>query len=228
MLSIIVPTHNEEKRIRGTLLLLEDFLEGRGTAYEIIVVDDGTDSTAEIAGRIAKKNKKIRVVHLEKRQGKGGAVMLGMREAKGDSIIYDADASAAPREIPKLAEGLKKADLVVGSRKVPSSVAVGMPLERVVTSAVFSFLVRLLFNLGVKDTQCGFKAIRKEAAKKLVRQVKSTGFVWDVELIARAKKNGLKVVEVPIEWTYRAGGTIKPLDTLVMLKDLLALRRSLG
>jgi len=228
MISIIVPTHNEEKRIRGTLLLLEDFLENKRVDYEVIVVDDGSDATAAIAGKIARKNKRFQVLRFEKRQGKGGAIMRGMKAAKGDVVIYDADASAPAREILKLIEGLAKAAIVVGSRKLPDSLVHGVPPVRLVTSALFSLIVRILFNLGVRDTQCGFKAIRKAAVKKLLPQLKSTGFVWDVELLARAKNNKMRVLEVPIEWTFRAGGTMRPLDTLKMLYDLLALRKSLG
>ncbi len=227
MLSIIIPTHDEEKRIKGTLFLLIDFLEKNRAAYEIIVVDDGTDKTASIVAGLGKTNKKIRLLHFPSRLGKGGAVVEGMRVAKGDAVIYDADASTPPSEIPKLVKGLRKADVVAGSRKLPDSVVHGLPLTRAVASAVFSFLANLFFSLGVKDTQCGFKAVRRAACKKLVHGFVSRGFEWDVELLARAKRSGMKILEVPVEWTHRGGTTLRMKDVWKMFWGLVALKKTL-
>jgi len=227
MLSIIIHTHNEEKRIEETLRLLERFLDEKRINYEIIVVDDGTDKTAEIVATQGKANEKIRLLHFPSRLGKGGAVVEGFKAAKGDAVIYDADASTPPSEIPKLVEGLKKADVVVGSRKLRESSVRGLPLARAVASAGFSFLANLFFNLGVKDTQCGFKAVRRTAYKKLVPEFVSKGFEWDVELLVRAKKSGMKILEIPIEWTYRGGTTLRLKDVWKMFWGLVALKKIL-
>jgi len=228
MLSVIIPTHNEEKRITPTLRLLSDFLEKKYPAYEIIVVDDGTDATAEIVKKIGKHDGKIRRLHFPRRLGKGGAIMQGMRTARGDAVIYDADSSVPAHEIPKLVEGLGKADVAVGSRKLPGSVVRGLPFERKVTSAAFSLLTRILFNTGVRDTQCGFKAIRRQASKKLLPLLVSRGFEWDVELLARAKQKGMRILEVPVEWSHRGGSTLEPKDVWKMFLGLLALRKTLA
>ncbi|MCX6768071.1 MAG: glycosyltransferase [Candidatus Micrarchaeota archaeon] len=228
MLSIIVPTHNEEKRIRATLLAVAGFLEKKRLPYEVIVVDDGTDATTGIVLALGKKNRKIRFIHFPLRLGKGGAVVEGFKAAKGDAVIYDADAATPPGEIPKLVEGLKKADVVVGSRKLPGSVVHGLSFTRRVASACFSTLASALFGLGIRDTQCGFKAVRRAACKKLVPQFVSKGFEWDVELLARAKRAGMRISEVPIEWFQRGGGTVRARDVWKMFWGLLALRKTLG
>jgi len=223
LLSIVVPTHNEENRIRATLERLLDWLAANVEEYEVIVSDDGTDSTADIAREFAARNKAVRLLHFERRLGKGGGVHAGMAAAKGDVLIYDADGSAGPAEIPKLLGA--KADVVIGSRKMRgASLPSKVPLARRVASAGFSLLVDALFGLGIRDTQCGFKLVKKDAARRLVPTLKRTGFEWDVELLLRARKEGMKIAEVPIEWHFRKGGTMHPWHMAGMFAGIVALK----
>lgn len=210
MLSIIIPTHNEEKRVEPTLRALLSFLKHAHFNYEIVVVDDGTDATSEIVRQFAEENenKRIKLMHFPKRLGKGGAVKKGFLAARGDCLLYDADASTPPNEIPKLVEGLKTHEIVVGSRYAPGARA-RIQFHRRLAAKAFNALANALFALGVSDTQCGFKALRARAAKTLARELVHTGFEFDVELLARAKKHGFRVKEVAIEWRHVAGGPLE-------------------
>jgi len=99
-----------------------------------------------------------------------------------------------------------------------------IPLKRRLASKGFNFLVNLLFGIGAKDTQCGFKGLRKSAFEKLKGKFMLGGFEWDVELLARAKKQGMKMKEVGIEWHHKKEGKVKVTDTIGMLLGLLKLR----
>ncbi|MEK6954488.1 MAG: glycosyltransferase [Candidatus Micrarchaeota archaeon] len=228
MFTMLIPTHNEENRIEETLEALFFFLEKsykRGE-YEVLVIDDGLDRTAQKVGQFRSGEGKIRICHYPKRLGKGGGLMEGFRLAKGDPIItYDADGAIPPREIPKMLSELEKYDLVIGSRAHKNSDIYGkIPLRRKLASRSFNALVNLLFNLKINDTQCGFKGIRKKAAKKLLPLIKLKGFEWDVELIAKAKKHGFAISEIGIEWHHKKEGKVKFSDTARMLGGILNLK----
>ena len=231
MLSVIIPTHNEENRITRTLRQLVNWLASQKFSYEIIVVDDSSDSTPKIISKERKKNKRIKLLHFTKRRGKGFALTAGFRKASGEiSVMYDADGSTPPSEIKKLFYALKHADVAVGSRKARGADAEQPHLRRQLSSLAFNLLVNALFSLGIKDTQCGFKAFKKSVYKKLASEIQSTGFEWDVEALAMAKKLGFKLCEVGVYWRHQKGGSIRgfPLKTgLEMLSGLARIKKSL-
>jgi glycosyltransferase involved in cell wall biosynthesis len=207
MLSIVIPTHDEEKRILPTLGALTKFLKGRYD-YEIIVVDDGSDATAEIVREFAEKNKRVRVIHFSRRIGKGAAVKRGLSAGKGSELlIYDADAATPPDEIPRLVQALKTYDVAVGARHAHDEA--GGPFYRRVVRRGFNLLLRALFGWRFRDTQCGFKALRKNAAKVLAREMRRAGYEFDVELLARARRQGFSIVEIPVSWRHVPGGPIE-------------------
>ncbi|VVB67009.1 Glycosyltransferase AglD [Candidatus Norongarragalina meridionalis] len=224
-LTILIPTHNEEGRIGVTLRKLNAFLKKSKLRASVLVVDDGNDRTAFISRSLGAK-----VIHFPKRLGKGDGVHAGLKQAKGDVVVYDADASTPPEEIPRLVAALSNADVAIGSRYSPASNA-QMPLSRKITGRSFNLLVRVLFGMPFSDTQCGFKAIREKANARIAPQLRETGFVWDVEFLAIAIRNGMRIEEVPIRWKHvtggptAAGGIIGLLKTaLRMLSDVVALR----
>lgn len=228
MLSIIIPTHNEEKRIEGTLLELISFLKKNKVKSELIISDDSRDNTLEIVKRIVgREGVACKMLHFKKRMGKGKAVTLAMKKAHWNALLYDADGSTPSNQIPKLLNALKECDVAIGSRSLPASAVKGVSLQRRIASKVFNFLVNLLFSLGIRDTQCGFKLIKKSAVKKLVPLLKTRGFEWDVELLWKAKRLGFRVCEIPIKWQFKGEGTIKgiPVKTgLQMIAGLVRIR----
>lgn len=233
MLSIVIPAYNEEKQISGTLDLLTKFFkqarkkELRGVDYEIVVALDGpTDRTPQVVEEWQRRNPRIRAIPLP-HGGKGWAIANGLKAARGDAIVYDADASAPPKEVLKVVEVLKNYDVAIGSRAVSGAVVTAVPLLRKIASKVFNLLVRLFFGLNIADTQCGFKGIRNEARKKIAPQLSSKGWVWDVEFLYKAKEAGYSMKEFPVEWHHKFGtielaGTLK--TSMKMFLELLALR----
>ena len=225
MLSIIIPAKNEAERISSTLERLCFFIAKSNANAEVIVVNNGTDATPAIVRKKKKKYSFIRLLDFPKPLGKGRAVREGLKTAKGDAVICDADGSWQPQEIPVLVNALKNADVVIGSRRLPRSRVYNLPLQRRLASAAFAAIVAFLFGLGVRDTQCGFKAIRRTAYKKMLPLLKVDLFEWDVELLLVAKKLGLRVVEVPVTWHYKEGGSVSILLAAKMLSGVLALKK---
>ncbi len=212
MLSIIIPTHNEAKRIRPTLEALTRFLRAKKTVFELVVVDDGTDATSEIVREFGEENSwlKLKLMHFPKRLGKGGGVKKGLEAARGEAlVVYDADAATPPSEIPKALEALKTSEVVIGSRAAQGAVVRGVAPHRSASSRVFNALVRLLFGLRFSDTQCGFKAFKKKPGKILARELTHSGFEFDVELLYRAKKHGFLIKEIPVRWKHVPGGPLE-------------------
>ncbi|MBI5636215.1 glycosyltransferase [Candidatus Micrarchaeota archaeon] len=230
LLSIIIPTHEEEKRISKTLKQLLSWLGSQKLSYEIIVVDDSSDSTPKLIEAERRKNKRIRFFHFRGRRGKGFALTQGFKKAVGETaVMYDADGSTPAFEIKKLLSALRHSDVAVGSRKAFGANAEQPHLRRQLSSRAFNLLVNSLFSLGIKDTQCGFKAFKKVVYKKLAPKMQSTGFEWDVEALYRAKKLGFKLSEVGVYWRHQKGGSIRgfPLRTgLKMLSGLARIKKS--
>ncbi len=205
--SVIIPAYNEEKRIRETLVLYDDYFRRVGN-YEIIVVCDGVDRTAEIAGELSAERKHIRLVKFSSRLGKGGGVMKGVEYSKGEYVGFiDADAPVKPRDFFSLFQELSKSDCAIASRRIRGAeVSRDTSLPRRAARIGFNILVNLLFGLGIRDTQCGAKVFRRHALKT-IRGMKSTGFEFDVELLWRLKKQGYIITEMPARWSH--GGDSK-------------------
>ncbi|MBI2445841.1 glycosyltransferase family 2 protein [Candidatus Micrarchaeota archaeon] len=222
-ISIVIPAYNEEKRIGPTLRELAPVLRKR--PYEIIVVADGQDDTPAAVKKSGIRN--VRILPHRNRLGKGGALNSGIASAKGNVIvIYDADGAMPATELPKLLSALEHHDIAIGTRYSSESHAALTPLRKIAAWS-FNRFVRLLFNLPFSDTQCGFKAFRASVAKDLSARTQQRRFVWDVEMLYLAKKEGLRVVEVPIEWEEKDGGdlaknTLK--STWKIFRDTLKLR----
>lgn len=228
-LSIIIPAHNEEARLPGTLEQIAVFLDSQPYQAEIVVVENGShDRTLEIAHAYCQRVPCLRVFQ-EQMRGKGLAVRRGMLEAAGDyRFICDADLSMPitevnrfiPPEIPEL-------DIAIGSREAPGAVRYGEPLYRHFTGRVFNSLVRLIALPGLQDTQCGFKCFRGEVAAEIFPLQTIPGWTFDVEVLYIARRWGYKIVEIPIPWYFDHQSKVKVFkDSLRMLMDLLAIRRN--
>ena len=226
MLSVVIPACNEEKTIEKTIGDLVIFFKKEGIDYEIVVVEDGSkDKTAEVVKKISKKNPNIRLIHHKKRLGKGKAVRIGFKKAKGNLLLtYDADASMPPTEIKKLLRAIeKRACIVVGSRYIKGA-RIKENKIRLIFSRIFNFLFRLLF-FNVQDTQSGYKLINAPAMKLILPHLKSDGFEWDVEFLKIAKEKGVYIKEIPIVWIQRGVSKVNPIsDGIKMFISLFKLR----
>jgi glycosyltransferase involved in cell wall biosynthesis len=222
MRSIVVPTYNEEERI---VRCLEALLELDGV--EIIISDDGSsDGTLETARSFLTDNKNVEVIG-GGHKGKGAALIKGFDSCKGEVMGFlDADLSAKPSELERLFERVEdsKADLAIGSRELAESVLpIKQPFHRRLLGNGYSVFARLLFGVNVRDFQCGCKAFTRELWEAI--DVKSEGFVFDTELIARAKAKGFRIKEEPITWTNDRRTKVHPVkDPITMFLGLIRIK----
>lgn len=228
-LSVIVPAYNEERRLPPTLIDMIDYLDARPWSYEIIVVDDGSrDETAEMARKFERIRKQIRVIRCPENRGKGYAVRTGMLNAGGRRVVFaDADGSTPIGEVERLMAALDEgADIAIGSRAMTSpETAVKARWYRKFLGRIFNFCVNAVLLPGMHDTQCGFKMFRGEAAQFLVQRQQSAQFSFDIELLFLARRGGLKIAEVPVNWAHVPGSKVNlVLDSLKMFRDIFIFR----
>jgi glycosyltransferase involved in cell wall biosynthesis len=224
LVSIVVPALNEAKRLERTLPQLCEYL-ANWSAVETIIVDDGSiDGTAAVATREL-AGVEHTVVRLPWHQGKGAALRAGVAAARGRAIVFmDADLAAGLDNLPRLLDGLRNADISVGSRHLAESQIEYDNELRAVCSKWFGRYVRAVTRIEVSDTQCGFKAFRSEPAKMLFHLAETSGFAMDVELLSLARLLGYSVAEVPISWADRAGSKVNLFhDPVKMAVDVLRL-----
>jgi len=218
MISIIIPAYNEEKRIGKTL----DNYKGFFKNSEIIVVCDGQDNTAEIA-----KSKKLKVLEFQRRLGKGLAIRKGLLVAQGSIIGFvDADGSVSAKEFKKLIDEINGHDCAIASRRLKESKIEGDSAIRKFLRKSFNILVNSLFFLGIKDTQCGGKVLKRTVLKSILPELKTREFEFDIELLWNLKKNNFRIKEVPIVWTHTPA-TKMPINIPKMIITLLRLRFNL-
>jgi len=223
-LSILIPAHNEEKRMESCLIRLTDFLKQTHPSSEIVVSEDGSkDRTIEIVNEFKRKSSEIQVnlLHATERLGKGGGLKRGIEVCKGLFTVFtDTDLPIPLETITHAVELLRGgADVVSGSRVMKGSKR-DEPLKRRILSRGFHYLA--LVSLGMRwDSQCGFKAVRTGVGRELFSQMGNPGFAYDVDFLIQAKRKGVNVVEMPLEWHYNADSSMRlSKDILGMFKEL--------
>ena len=226
-LSIIIPAHNEEQRLPSSLDSVLEFLHSQSYESEIVVVENGSsDRTAQISQDYANRHPEIRVFQ-EPLAGKGLAVRRGMLAAKGDfRFICDADLSMPIDEVSRfLPPQAPDFDIAIASREIPGAVRYDEPPYRHLIGRAFNLLVRFVALPGLQDTQCGFKCFSASAAEELFPQQTIDGWTFDVEILFIARKRGLRVIEIPIDWYFNAGSRVRILrDSSTMFADLFRIR----
>jgi len=235
-LSVVIPAYNEEYNLRtGVLEGVYSYLKKQKYSWEIIIVDDGSvDNTREIVEKFAKDKKEVRFLKLPHR-GKGPTVISGVIQARGKVILFSDTDQATPidqveKMIPKFTK--ENFDVVIGARKGRE----GAPIVRKIMAWGFSFLRLITLHLPFKDTQCGFKAFKNSAAKKIFGKLKvfdektktqgasvSAGF--DLEILYVAQKLGLRITDVDVDWHHKEGTKVNPIkDSWEGLRDLLKVK----
>lgn len=206
MLSVVMPAYNEENCIYQNLLATCDCIAGFCSSYELIIVNDGsTDHTFDKAMQARTVNPHIKVVNYQVNRGKGGAIKEGIAHASGKYIGFlDADLDLSPEHLYTFLDALldEDADIVIGS-KLHKDSSLNYPFKRKIMSYGYYILLRILFHLELKDTQTGVKLYRADVIKPLARELKTSGYAFDIEILARANQIGCRIIEMPVQLDYK-------------------------
>jgi dolichyl-phosphate beta-glucosyltransferase len=202
-LTLILPAFNEVARISETIRDAQMYFEARGHSYEIIVVADGDDGTWEVVRKISERDPKVHVRGSRERRGKGHAIREAARVARGAIIGFvDADNKTPIDEFDKFVNLLQDCDVAIGSRAEPGSrIEQRQPVHRRIGSKLFALFMHAVVGLhDIKDTQCGFKFFRREAALDLFHHQRIDGYMFDVEILYLAQCRGYRIAQVPVRW----------------------------
>jgi dolichyl-phosphate beta-glucosyltransferase len=231
-LSVVIPAYNEEKRIAKTLQDVDAYLEKQSYGYEILVVDNGSrDKTVQVVSKLGATT--IENAHILEQppivagNNKGNAVRKGIMEASGEYVVFmDADNATPIREIEKFWPFLESGiEVVIGSRyQDPSVVKIRQPFYKIVLSRMSNTLIQVVLIPHIKDTQCGFKAFKTTAAKKIFKHLTIFGWAFDMELLAIALKFSFRIKEVPVSWEEHGGSHVPLKAYLQSLLDLFRIK----
>jgi glycosyltransferase involved in cell wall biosynthesis len=227
-LSIVIPAFNEELRLPVTLAEISAYIRASKRETEVIVVDDGsTDRTADVANSFRGEIQRLRVVANDRNRGKGYSVRHGMMEARGRNVLFtDADLSAPIAETDKLLAALADNDVAIGSRALDRRlISVHQSVFREYAGIIFNFIVRVILRLPFVDTQCGFKAFRRERCRVIFQQQRIERFGFDPELLYLARHHGLSAAEIPVRWAHSPATKVSMLrDSVQMFLDVFIIR----
>ena len=227
---IVVPVLNEEEHLSSSIGTLHRFLSASLSEYDwrVLIADNGsTDSTLGIARSLSREYSRVAYIHLDER-GRGRALRKAWLESEADILTYmDVDLSTELKALPELITAIDREgyDIAIASRLKKGAQVISRPLHRELISRAYSVIVRSMFLLGVRDFQCGFKAISREAARDLVSVVEDAGWFFDSELLVLAEKTGYRIKEVPVRWTDDPDSRVRIATTAYGdIKGLLRLR----
>lgn len=227
--SIVIPAYNESVRLQPTLHALLRHIQEQNWDAEILVVNDGsTDDTAQIVREYGKLHPQVLLVENPGNRGKGFSVRNGMLHARGDICLFsDADLSSPITEAQKLFDAIAQgADIAIGSRWLRAELQTErQPLYRQAFGRIYNLALRILLGLRFADTQCGFKAFRRDAAQRIFPLQKIERWGFDPEILFLARRAGLRVEEVPVLWAHSEGTRLHPFrDGLRMFLEVIRIR----
>ena len=231
-LSIVVPAYNEARRLPRTLDTLRGFFrEFTRTVEVLIVVEQGSDGTLEIASEAARQQENFLAIDSGPRRGKGHAVRTGMLRARGELVFYmDADLSVPLGEIAAFLAYFEihpEVDVLLGNRQhVRSRIVRRQSALREQMGKTFNRLLQTLGLASLHDTQCGFKAFRRAPAQAIFSRQMLDGFAFDVEVLLLAARLGFQIADLPVEWRNSADSRVRLVrDSVAMFRDMLRVRR---
>ena len=234
-LSVIVPALNEEKILAGNIKKFYDYLIKQNYDFEIIIVNDGsTDGTKNIAQGLARKYDAISLINFEKNRGKGVAVCAGLLAGKGNYRLFlDADNATNINHLEKVWPQFNAgADIVIGSRNPRD--AKGAELEKPqifwkrFLGRLGNRLIRLARVKGIWDTQCGFKIFTKKTVETIIPKIKTARWAFDVEILARAQRQGKKIAIIPVTWICGPKSQVGLRGYFIALWELVKIKISLN
>jgi glycosyltransferase involved in cell wall biosynthesis len=232
ILSLIIPTYNEEKIIENTIKVSLKHLKELGHDYELIIADDcSEDRTREIVEALKSKNENLDMVAGSVNRGRGEAVSEGFLKAKGDVLAFmDADLSTDLKHLPQLISYVQDDfDIAIGSRWKDGNNTYRSAF-RLITSFVYNSFVKIVFVSKIQDHECGFKSFDRDVGLDLIKRIgikkgNERGVAWDTEILLEAQRRGYKIKEFPVKWKESKKSEIRILrESMKVLKYLLRLR----
>ena len=226
-LDIVLPVYNEAHVLAGSVEKLRSYLEEKEFPYtwRVVVADNAsTDTTLSVAEELSGQYEDVSVIHLPQK-GRGRALRAAWLGSDADAMCYmDIDLSTDLAALRPLAQAVLEEgyDVATGSRMTRGS-EITRSLGREITSRGFIFLIKLLFLSKLSDTQCGFKAISRQAAGELIPRIQNEEWFFDTELLLLAEKGGYRVKDIPIRWIEDPDTRVNVLKTVV--EDLQGLVR---
>ncbi|MFC1724580.1 glycosyltransferase [candidate division KSB1 bacterium] len=236
-ISIILPALNESKKIREDIEAAAEFIEKNDFQGEIIVVDDGSSDDTADAARTAEipKDISLQIIRYKTHRGKGYAVRAGVISAKGEYVMFADSGLCVPYDYVLTAIKIlqdENYDIAHGSRKLKDSKIVRQqPLIRRIIAKIFRWIFIHWLNVPreLTDTQCGFKVYKGDIVRKLYTQCVTDGFLFDIEIILRAQKQNIRIIEFPIEWKIDPDSRLSvKRNSFDVLRELIALKRLLS
>jgi glycosyltransferase involved in cell wall biosynthesis len=228
-LSIVIPAYNEGARIVATLERVMACVAERGWDAEVLVIDDGSqDATPEIVKQWMQRHPRLHLIQNVGNRGKGFSVRNGLLQAAGEVVMFtDADLSSPMEEAELLMAAIADgADVAIGSRWLDKTrQTIHQPLYRRFFGRCFNWVTRTVMGLPFKDTQCGFKAFKREAAQVIFRLQRIERWGFDPEILFIARKLGYRIVEVPVTWGHDERSRMSYLkDGMKMLEEMAVIR----
>ncbi len=230
-ISVLIPAYNEEKKIEKDIREIYKFLDKYKIIGEVIISTDGvTDNTINIVKSLQNEFKTLKLLAEKIRIGKGAAIKKGVKIASGKYIMFADAGHCVPYRfinegIAKIDEGY---DVALASRaSIKSIITKPQPFYRQIGSKIFGIIVRDIMHTpkNIKDTQCGFKIYKNKVAKKLFNELKTKSFMFDIELILRAKKENYKMTQFPVQWRNDSDTKFNPISGSVRnIKDLFKIK----
>lgn len=233
-LAIIMPAYNEGEHIKDNLLKASEIISGFIKNYKIIAVNDGsTDNTKDEIIKASQADSRISYISYAPNQGKGNAIATGVKYADSEYIAFlDSDLELDPKMLRYFLKALiaTDADIAIGS-KLHKKSKLDYPLSRRILSMGYFVMLKFLFHLNLKDTQTGIKLFKSSVIKPICEEMTTTGFAFDIEILATANKRGYKIIEMPIELKYSRNryekSRISPKLIFRMFKDTMKIKKAL-
>lgn len=230
--TLCIPMYNESKIIADTAKTLTEYMSGRFDDYEIIFSDDGsTDGSADIVRALELPN--IRVIGYPDNRGKGSAVREAMLASQGDVVMFtDSDLAYGTDVIGQVADAFEShpdCDVVVGSRNIAKDGYDGYTFVRKFVSKTYIAVLKIVGGLKISDSQCGCKAFRGEAARRVFSHCQVNRFAFDFEAILIAEKCGYKICETPVKVINHGDSKVSVVgDSFKMLRDIMKMKKRIS
>lgn len=232
-LSVVMPAYNEEQHIKDNLLETSRILSRFLHRYEIIAVNDGSkDSTGKLIAEAAEMDSHIVDTGYDVNQGKGHAITTGIAKASGKYIAFlDSDLELSPSLLKPFMKQMRDtgSDIVIGSKLHPESKLDYPPIRRVMSYSYY-IMLKMLFHLGIHDTQTGIKLFKAEVIKPIAENLSISGYAFDIEILVAAHRQGYSISEAPIVLNYSRddasdGRRIKIKDIWKVFTDTIEIKK---